>query len=97
MAFRSPDRGMVLLVFVSLAGFAIVPVWGWGSLGGFLDHPARVGAAIVVLLACLAVLFTGAKFHHRTQPRIRFQSVGFRGRGRDYFRAGLAAAVCRPP
>jgi protein-S-isoprenylcysteine O-methyltransferase Ste14 len=60
MALRLQNAGVVLIVLVSTGLFLGVPVWGWGSLGGFVDHPARVGACLVVVLASLAVLFSRA-------------------------------------
>jgi hypothetical protein len=48
----------MLMVFTTL--FLGPPVWGWGSFGGFVDHPARVGARLVAFLATIALLFSGA-------------------------------------
>jgi protein-S-isoprenylcysteine O-methyltransferase Ste14 len=60
MAFRAPTIGLVLMVAVSVGIFLALPVWGWGNLGGFVDHPARVGACLTVILASIAFLFSGA-------------------------------------
>jgi protein-S-isoprenylcysteine O-methyltransferase Ste14 len=60
MAVRSPEAGLALVLLVFTILFLGLPVWGWGSFGGFVDHPARVGACLVVFLATLAMLFSGA-------------------------------------
>jgi protein-S-isoprenylcysteine O-methyltransferase Ste14 len=60
MAVRLQNAAVVLIVLVSTGLFLGLPVWGWGSLGGFVDHPARVGACLAVVLASLAVIFTSA-------------------------------------
>jgi len=58
---------MAIIVVVSIAVFLILPIWGWGSVAGFLDSPARAGACLVVVLACLASLFSGANFAGATR------------------------------
>jgi protein-S-isoprenylcysteine O-methyltransferase Ste14 len=60
MAFRPPSISLVVLVVVSIGLFLVLPVWGWGSLGDFVDHPARVGACLTIILASIAFLFSGA-------------------------------------
>jgi protein-S-isoprenylcysteine O-methyltransferase Ste14 len=57
MAMRSPDAALLVIVLISTGVFLGLPVWGWGSLGGYVDHPARVGACLVVVLATITVLF----------------------------------------
>jgi protein-S-isoprenylcysteine O-methyltransferase Ste14 len=59
MAVRYPDAPLLLIVIASAAIFMGLPAWGWGSFSGFVDHPARVGACLVIVLASLAVLFSG--------------------------------------
>jgi len=60
MGARSPNDWKIPIVLVSMVFFLALPVWAWGSLTSFIDHPARVGACIVVILASLAALFSGA-------------------------------------
>lgn len=57
---------MFLLVLVSAGIFLGLPVWGWGSFGGFVDHPARVGACLVIVLATLVVPFSNANLGRGT-------------------------------
>jgi protein-S-isoprenylcysteine O-methyltransferase Ste14 len=60
MAVRLPDVRVALIVLVSMGIFLSLPVAGWWSVGGFVDHPARVGACLVVVLASITFLFSGA-------------------------------------
>jgi hypothetical protein len=46
LACRMP---LLLIVLLSATIFLGLRVWGWGSFGGFVDHPARVGACVVSL------------------------------------------------
>jgi protein-S-isoprenylcysteine O-methyltransferase Ste14 len=59
MMKRRPSPGLLLVTAISLVFFAALPCLGWGSVGGLLSDPARVGAFVVVGLACVASLFTG--------------------------------------
>jgi protein-S-isoprenylcysteine O-methyltransferase Ste14 len=61
ISFRSPDIGMALVILSSFILFLALPVWGWGDLGGYFAHPARVGASVVMVLTTLAVGLSGAK------------------------------------
>jgi protein-S-isoprenylcysteine O-methyltransferase Ste14 len=65
MTIRSPGAAVVSIVLLSTTGFLALPVWGWGNFGGFVDHPARVGACLVVALASIAMLFSGANMGGR--------------------------------
>ena len=56
---RLPSPGLLIVTGISVLFFFGLPVLGWGSVGGLLSHPARVGAFVVVGLACAASLFTG--------------------------------------
>ena len=59
MVTRPPSPGLMLVTAISLVFFVILPGLGWGSLGGLLSDPSRVGAFVVVGLASVASLFTG--------------------------------------
>ena len=54
MASRSPSLGLILMIELSTVFFLALPVWGWGDLCDFVDHPARIGALLVVVLASTA-------------------------------------------
>ena len=71
MALRPPSLGIVLVLVFSTAVILVLPVWSWGDLRGFFNHPARVGTYIVVLLSCLAVLFSGANLGGGTRADVR--------------------------
>jgi protein-S-isoprenylcysteine O-methyltransferase Ste14 len=60
MAFRPPSLGTILVVVLSTGLLFALPVWAWGNLNGFFNHPARAGTYLVTLLACLALLVSGA-------------------------------------
>jgi protein-S-isoprenylcysteine O-methyltransferase Ste14 len=82
MAVRYPDPPLVLMVLMSAGLFPGLPVWGWGSFGGFVDHPARVGACLVVVLASIPVLFSGTSlgrgmFSDARTPWIFLLAFGF--------------------
>jgi protein-S-isoprenylcysteine O-methyltransferase Ste14 len=59
VANRLPSPGLLLVTGICVLCFFAPPVLGWGSVGGLLAHPARVGAFAVVGVACVASLFTG--------------------------------------
>ena len=95
MASRSPNIGVILIILFSMACFLALPVWGWGNVGGFIDHPARVGTCLVVTLASLAVLFTGANW---AAAGVRTGERPYPG-ARNRFQPAdcLAARLRRPP
>ena len=81
MANRLPSPGLLLITGVSLLFFFALPVLGWGSVGGLLSDPSRVGAFVVVGLAALASLFTGINLAgcHRADARDRWILAPFAG------------------
>jgi protein-S-isoprenylcysteine O-methyltransferase Ste14 len=54
-----PSPGIVLIMVGSLPLFFGLSAWGWGGAGALLAHPARAGAFVVIVLATVAVLFSG--------------------------------------
>src|ERR1700733_8289512 len=60
MEIRLPDARAALIMLVTPVLMIGLSVWGWGSWSEFIEHPARLGACVVVALSSLAALFSGA-------------------------------------
>ena len=52
--------GLVLVVVLSIVVFLSLPVWAWGDVRAFLEHPAQLGTCLIVIIATASVLFTRA-------------------------------------
>jgi protein-S-isoprenylcysteine O-methyltransferase Ste14 len=59
VAKRLPSPGLQFVTGLSLLLFFELPVLGWGTVRGLLEHPARAGAFLVIGLAATVSLFTG--------------------------------------
>ncbi len=62
MAPRMPDFRIPLLLIVSTLLIFVLPIWAWGSVSGFLAHPARAGALVVAAAGSVACLISGMDF-----------------------------------
>ncbi|MFI5455143.1 MAG: methyltransferase family protein [Isosphaerales bacterium] len=60
MALRLPDPRAALVIVGGTAIFLAIPAWAWGSWSEFVDHPARLGACLLAVMAGVAALFSGA-------------------------------------
>jgi protein-S-isoprenylcysteine O-methyltransferase Ste14 len=59
VADRLPSFGLLLVTGLSLLLFFLLPVLGWGSVRGLLEHPARLGTFVVIGVAASVSLFSG--------------------------------------
>jgi protein-S-isoprenylcysteine O-methyltransferase Ste14 len=60
MKIQLPDARVALVMLVTPALMVVLSVWAWGSGSDFIAHPARLGACVVVAIASLAAMFSGA-------------------------------------
>jgi protein-S-isoprenylcysteine O-methyltransferase Ste14 len=65
MALNVPSFRVVVIVFISIAVFMILPALAWGSWSGLRSDPARAGALLVLVAASLTMLVSGANLGGR--------------------------------
>jgi protein-S-isoprenylcysteine O-methyltransferase Ste14 len=49
---------MMLVVAVSSGLYLGLAIWGWGGWPAFMAHPARIGAAVAIVILSAAAMFT---------------------------------------
>jgi protein-S-isoprenylcysteine O-methyltransferase Ste14 len=62
MSARKLDPSLIVLLVVSAGVFFVLPPLAWGSVSGLLEHPARLGLYLVLIVGLVAFLFTGMDF-----------------------------------
>ena len=62
MIARRPDLITTLFLVVMLVFYVVLPAFAWGSLGGFLAHPARAGMYLAGIIATVAFFLSGCNF-----------------------------------
>jgi protein-S-isoprenylcysteine O-methyltransferase Ste14 len=74
-----PKWGMVLITAASLALYLGLAVWGWGGWLAFMEHPARAGAAVAMVVISVAAMFTRGNISsgRREDPRNRWVLLPF--------------------
>jgi protein-S-isoprenylcysteine O-methyltransferase Ste14 len=57
-----PKWAVILITAANLALYVALAAWGWGGWSPLLDHPARAGIVVAIVVLGVAAMFTRVNF-----------------------------------